>query len=76
MLILVNPDSFLYQEPTSGTNEAKVVSENLMSYRMPCSGSESSPLRVFSLLPSLPYPCPCLVPVSIRNAICAANFTD
>lgn len=76
VLILVNPDSSLLLEPTSGTNEAKMVSENLISYRMSCSGSESSPLHVFSLLPSLPYPCPCLVPVSIRNAICAANFTD
>lgn len=73
---LVNPDSSLQQEPPSETNEGKMVSENLLHYRTLCCGSEHTPLRVFSLLLSLPYPCPCLVPVSIRNAIWAANFTD
>lgn len=75
VLILVNPDSSLQQEPPSETNKVRMVSENLLYYKTLCCGSEYTPLRIFSLL-SLPHPCPCLVPVSIRNAIWAANFTD
>lgn len=77
MYILVNPNSSLSRATPSETNEdAEMVSENLLYYKMLCCGSEYTLLHIFSPLPSLPYPCPCLVPVSIRNAMWAANFTD